>query len=49
MITPQRYDRIAFVASPGAEAQQALALLTQTMAITIRPTPTSWWRSAATG
>src|SRR4051794_5134126 len=30
MITPQRYDRIAFVASPGAEAQAALVQLTQT-------------------
>ncbi len=30
MTTPQRYDRIAFVASPGAEAQQALAELTRT-------------------
>jgi NAD+ kinase len=29
MTTPHRYDRIAFVASPGAEAQQALAQLTQ--------------------
>src|SRR5258707_6721698 len=29
MTTPQRYDRIAFVASPGAEAQQALAQLVQ--------------------
>src|SRR3954469_11985252 len=29
MTTPQRYDRIAFVASPGAEAQQALAELTR--------------------
>src|SRR6202050_1968809 len=28
MTTPQRYDRIAFVASAGAEAQQALAQLT---------------------
>src|SRR6202046_5271228 len=27
MTTPQRYDRIAFVASAGAEAQQALAQL----------------------
>ena len=27
MTTPNRYDRIAFVASPGAEAQQALAQL----------------------
>src|SRR3954469_17091311 len=30
MTPPQRYDRIAFVASPGAEAQQALAELTRT-------------------
>src|SRR6185369_16843530 len=30
MTTPQRYDRIAFVASPGAEAQQALTELTRT-------------------
>src|ERR1700759_4641438 len=30
MTTSQRYDRIAFVASPGAEAQQALAELTRT-------------------
>jgi NAD+ kinase len=30
MTTPKRYDRIAFVASPGAEAQQALAQLVQT-------------------
>src|SRR3954464_11429877 len=29
MTTPQRYDRIAFVASPGAEAQQALAQLVE--------------------
>src|SRR3954468_20255035 len=29
MTTPQPYDRIAFVASPGAEAQQALAELTR--------------------
>ena len=29
MSTPQRYDRIAFVASPGAEAQQALTELTR--------------------
>src|SRR6202453_2769347 len=29
MTTPQRYDRIAFVASAGAEAQQALAQLTE--------------------
>src|SRR4051794_16754815 len=29
MTTPQRYDRIAFVASPGAEAQQARAQLVQ--------------------
>jgi NAD+ kinase len=29
MTTPQRYDRIAFVASPGAEAQQALGELTR--------------------
>ena len=29
MSSPQRYDRIAFVASPGAEAQQALAQLVQ--------------------
>ena len=29
MNTPQRYDRIAFVASPGAEAQAALLQLTQ--------------------
>src|SRR3954447_21365632 len=29
MITPQRYERIAFVASPGTEAQQALAELTR--------------------
>src|SRR6202021_1221758 len=29
MTTPQRYDRIAFVASAGAEAQQALVLLTE--------------------
>ena len=29
MTTPQRYDRIAFVASPGAEAQQALTELTR--------------------
>src|SRR5665213_4051859 len=28
MTTPQRYDRIAFVASAGPEAQQALAQLT---------------------
>src|ERR1700691_4362334 len=28
MTTPQRYDRIAFVASAGAEAQYALAQLT---------------------
>src|SRR6267154_174785 len=30
MSSPQRYDRIAFVASSGAEAQQALAQLTRT-------------------
>ena len=30
MSSPQRYDRIAFVASQGAEAQQALAQLTRT-------------------
>src|SRR3978361_794142 len=30
MTTPNRYDRIAFVASPGAEAQQALAQLVRT-------------------
>src|SRR3954449_10914009 len=30
MSSPQRYDRIAFVASPGAEAQTALAQLTRT-------------------
>jgi NAD+ kinase len=29
MTTLPRYDRIAFVASPGAEAQQALAELTR--------------------
>src|SRR6202012_1236449 len=29
MTSPKRYDRIAFVASPGAEAQQALAQLVQ--------------------
>src|SRR5947209_19937094 len=29
MTTPRRYDRIAFVASPGAEAQQAVAELTR--------------------
>ena len=29
MTTPQRYNRIAFVASPGAEAQQALTELTR--------------------
>src|ERR1700735_2036355 len=29
MTTPQRYDRIAFVASASAEAQQALAQLTE--------------------
>src|SRR3984957_2139829 len=29
MTTPKRYDRIAFVASAGAEAQQALAQLTE--------------------
>jgi len=29
MTTPQRYDRIAFVASAGVEAQQALVQLTQ--------------------
>src|SRR5476649_1247401 len=29
MATPQRYDRIAFVASAGVEAQQALAQLTE--------------------
>ncbi|MGH6703115.1 MAG: NAD kinase, partial [Bradyrhizobium sp.] len=29
MTTPQRYDRIAFVAGAGAEAQQALAQLTK--------------------
>src|SRR6201747_2364135 len=29
MTMPQRYDRIAFVASSGAEAQQALAQLVQ--------------------
>src|ERR1051325_8691237 len=29
MTPPQRYDRIAFVASPGAEAQQALTELTR--------------------
>ena len=29
MTTPQRYNRIAFVASPGAEAQQALVQLVQ--------------------
>src|SRR5436305_9563967 len=29
MTTPNRYDRIAFVASPGVEAQQALAQLVQ--------------------
>jgi NAD+ kinase len=29
MTTPQRYDRIAFVASAGAEAQQALAQLAE--------------------
>src|SRR6187402_571994 len=28
MSSPKRYDRIAFVASPGAEAQAALAQLT---------------------
>src|SRR5687768_10512996 len=28
MTSPKRYDRIAFVASPGAEAQAALAQLT---------------------
>jgi NAD+ kinase len=27
--SPQRYDRIAFVASAGVEAQQALAQLTE--------------------
>src|SRR5689334_25425305 len=30
MTTSQRYDRIAFVASPGAEAQQALTKLVET-------------------
>ena len=30
MTTSKRYDRIAFVASPGADAQQALATLAQT-------------------
>jgi NAD+ kinase len=30
MTTSKRYDRIAFVASPGADAQQALATLVQT-------------------
>ena len=30
MTTPARYERIAFVASPSAEAQQALASLVQT-------------------
>ena len=29
MTTPQRYDRIAVVASAGAEAQQAFAQLTE--------------------
>jgi NAD+ kinase len=29
MTTPKRYDRIAFVASPGAEAQAALVQLVQ--------------------
>src|SRR5665213_4434287 len=29
MTSPQRYDRIAFVASPSAEAQQALAQLSE--------------------
>src|SRR3979411_342434 len=29
MSSPERYDRIAFVASPGAEAQQALVQLVQ--------------------
>ena len=48
MTTPNRYDRIAFVASPGAEAQQALVQLTRTYGNHDPDAPTSWWRSAAT-
>ena len=48
MTTADRYNRIAFVASPGAEAQQALVQLVQPMATTIPTMPTSWWRLAAT-
>ena len=48
MTTPKRYDRIAFVASAGPEAQQALAQLTEIYGNHDPATPTSWWRSAAT-
>ena len=48
MSKPERYDRIAFVASAGAEAQAAL---TQLAGLYGNHDPTeamSWWRSAAT-
>ena len=48
MSVSTKYQRIAFVASAGAEAQLALAQLTKSTATTRRKTPTSWSRSAAT-
>jgi hypothetical protein len=52
MTTPEKharkYERIAFVAGPSAEAQQASRSSLRPMATT-RPTPPmSWSRSAAT-
>ena len=49
MTSPKRYNRIAFVASAGAEAQQALAQLAELYGNQrSRLRPMSWWRSAAT-
>ena len=48
MTSPKRYERIAFVASAGAEAQSALTQLTVLYGNHDRMPPTSWWRSAAT-
>jgi len=48
MTTSKRYDRIAFVASAGAEAQQALAQLVGLYGNHDPAEPMSWWHSAAT-
>jgi hypothetical protein len=43
----RRFSRVAFVASPTPDAQEALGALTSLYPI--RVWPTSSWRSAATG